>query len=399
MQRLWLIFAQAVTISVAVLFVLGTLKPEWLTPGPAAVVTIREAVANPAQPAPAPAPELNPATTSYAQAAHQALPSVVHIYTRQVARVPQHPLMNDPVFQHFFGTPERSGLGSGVIVGAEGYVLTNNHVIENADEIEVALTDGRKFDAKVLGHDPETDLAVLKLEADSTLPTIAFAPADSLAVGDVVLAIGNPFGVGQTVTMGIASALERNHLGINTFENFIQTDAAINPGNSGGALVDVSGHLVGINTAIFTRSGASSGVGFAIPVSIARKVLEQIVTHGEVVRGWIGVEMRDASIDLVNQAATPFGAPGSGGALINAVFPGGPAARSGIRPGDVLIAVDGQTISNTRTMLDLIAALPPGRDASLRIQRGSAEIELTITVGRRPPNLSSQGRNGKWPQR
>ncbi|GHT96390.1 DegQ protease [Betaproteobacteria bacterium] len=396
MQRLWLIFAQAVTISVAVLFVLGVLKPEWLTSNPAAVVTIREVAANPAQTSPTRPPNAAP---SYARAADQALPSVVHIYTRQIARVPRHPLMNDPVFQHFFGTPERSGLGSGVIVGAEGYVLTNNHVIENADEIEVALTDGRKFNATVLGHDPETDLAVLKLDNDSALPAIAFAPADSLAVGDVVLAIGNPFGVGQTVTMGIASALERNHLGINTFENFIQTDAAINPGNSGGALVDASGHLVGINTAIFTRSGSSSGVGFAIPVSIARKVLEQIIAHGEVVRGWIGVEMRDASIDLVNQTANPFGTPGSGGALINAVFPGGPAARSGIRPGDVLIAVDGQAVSNTRTMLDLIAALPPGRSALLRVQRGDAEIELTITVGRRPPNLASQGRNGKWPQR
>jgi serine protease DegS/serine protease DegQ len=390
MQRLWLIFAQAVTVSVAVLFALGALEPGWLARNPAPVVTIREAASGPAQTGPAAA---NTGSGSYAQAARRAVPAVVHIYTRQAARTPRHPLMNDPVFQRFFGVPERNGLGSGVIVGAEGHVLTNNHVIENADEIEVTLTDGRRFDARVLGRDPETDLAVLRLDTAAVLPAITFAPADSLAVGDVVLAIGNPFGVGQSVTMGITSALERNHLGINTFENFIQTDAAINPGNSGGALVDASGHLVGINTAIFTRSGASSGIGFAIPVSIARKVLEQIVANGEVVRGWIGVEMREIIASPVDSLAAPV----SGGALINAVLPGSPAERGGMLPGDVLIAVDGQTISNTRSMLDLVSALPPGKKAVLKVQRDGAEHELTITAGRRP-NLAVRGQGGQWPR-
>ena len=249
MHRLWLIFAQAVTVSIAALFVVQTLKPDWLGgPIAPAVVALQEA-------APANTAEPRRNALSYADAAKKALPSVVHIYTSKQVKSPRHPFADDPVFRHFFGDrfnqPQRqSGLGSGVIVSTEGYILTNNHVVEGMDEIEVATHDGRRFAARIAGMDPESDLAVLQIKADGKLPAVTLAPAESLRVGDVVLAIGNPFGVGQTVTHGIVSALGRTHLGINTFENFIQTDAAINPGNSGGALVDGAGNLVGINTAI-----------------------------------------------------------------------------------------------------------------------------------------------------
>jgi serine protease DegS/serine protease DegQ len=392
MRRLWLIFSQAVTISVAALFVVGVFKPEWVrNDGPPAppAVTIVEATSPQAS-----TPSISESNgISYSGAAQRALPAVVHIYTRQTARVPDHPLMNDPIFRHFFGTPERTGLGSGVITDPRGYVLTNNHVIENADEIEAVLNDGRKFAARLIGRDPETDLAVLRLTTDIPLPAIAFAPPDSLAVGDVVLAIGNPFGIGQTVTMGIASALGRNHLGINTFENYIQTDAAINPGNSGGALVDGAGRLVGINTAIYTQapsngirsvdppSGGGLGIGFAIPVSIARKVLEQIIANGEVVRGWVGIEMREITPEL----AEAFTLPSTHGVLIYSVLHGSPADKSGVQPGDVLVAVDGKEVQVPREMLDLVASLPPGQAAAFRLLRGKEKIELKIPVGRRPP--------------
>ena len=254
MRRLWLVFAQAVTLSVAVLFVIQTLKPEWLNRSgnsPVDVVAVQEA----------PVKDGNLHLASYADAAHKAVPAVVHVYTTQEIRS-RHPLTNDPFWNHFFGdrgetSERRSGLGSGVVVSADGYILTNYHVVEAADEIEVASNDGRKFKAKVVGSDPESDLAVLRIAAEPRLPAITFATADTLRVGDIVLAIGNPFGVGQTVTSGIVSALGRSHLGINTFENFIQTDAAINPGNSGGALVDSAGDLVGINTAIYSQNGGS----------------------------------------------------------------------------------------------------------------------------------------------
>ena len=384
MRRLWLIFAQAVTVSVAALFVVSTLKPEWLREdraAPAPTVTIVETSTPPSVSG-------SGSAVSYANAAQQALPAVVHIYTRQTAKVPEHPLMNDPVFRHFFSTPERTGLGSGVIVDPQGFVLTNNHVIAGADEIEVVLNDGRKFAAQIIGRDPETDLAVLRLSTGDTLPAITFAPANSLAVGDVVLAIGNPFGIGQTVTMGITSALGRHHLGINTFENYIQTDAAINPGNSGGALVDSAGRLVGINTAIYSRSsprGADSasgglGIGFAIPVSVARKVLEQIIAHGEVVRGWVGIEMREITPEI----AASFDLPMNRGVLIYSVLRNSPADKSGVQPGDVLTAIDGQEVQAPRELLDLVAALPPGRTAAFRVLREGKTTELKVSVGRRP---------------
>src|SRR5690349_7049054 len=291
MRRLWLIFSQATTIAVAVLFVVSTFRPEWLPARANAPLTLIQAPTPVAASAPVRA-------VSYNDAVRRAMPSVVNIFTSKEMHAERHPLLNDPIFRRFFGDqlPDEANraasLGSGVIVTSSGYVLTNNHVVETADEIEVALADGKKLLAKVVGNDPESDLAVLRISGED-MPAIRFGSSEDLRVGDVVLAIGNPFGVGQTVTSGIVSALGRTGLGINTFENFIQTDAAINPGNSGGALVDAAGNLVGINTAIFSRSGGSIGIGFAIPVSTAKMVLEQIVQTGSVTRGWIGVEVQD----------------------------------------------------------------------------------------------------------
>ncbi len=382
MKRLWLIFAQAVTVSVAVLFVVQTLKPEWLgarglpTIGMSSgAVTIQQANA----------PDDVGRGVSYADAAKAAVPAVVFVYTSQEVKS-RHPFLNDPLFRHFFGDrygdqPQRqSGLGSGVIVSADGYILTNYHVVEAADEIEVASNDGRKFKAKIVGADPESDLAVLKINAKSPLPTITFAATDSLRVGDVVLAIGNPFGVGQTVTSGIVSALGRSHLGINTFENFIQTDAAINPGNSGGALIDANGLLVGINTAIYSQSGGSMGIGFAIPVSLARSVMEQIIKTGAVTRGWIGVEVQEISPEI----AESFGLKSTQGAIIAGVMRGSPADKAGIKPGDVLLAVEGKPVKDAQVMLDLIASLIPGQTAKFKVRREGKELDLAGTIGKRP---------------
>ena len=380
MRRLWLIFAQAVTVSVAVLFVIQTLKPEWMDrrvmDSVSGIVAIQEEAA--------PTTDRRPAV-SYADAAKKAVPAVVYVYTSQEVKTP-HPFLNDPLFRHFFGdrfgdqTQRQSGLGSGVVVSADGYILTNNHVVEGADEIEVASSDGRKFKAKIVGADPESDLAVLKIHPDAKLPTITFAASDSMRVGDVVLAIGNPFGVGQTVTSGIVSALGRSNLGINTFENFIQTDAAINPGNSGGALIDSNGLLVGINTAIYSQSGGSMGIGFAIPVSLARSVMEQIIKTGTVTRGWIGVEVQEISPELVES----FRLPSNAGAIITGVMRGSPADKAGVRPGDVLLAVADKPVKDAQVMLDLIASLTPGQPAKFRIRREGKELELSGTIGKRP---------------
>jgi serine protease DegS/serine protease DegQ len=267
-----------------------------------------------------------------------------------------------------------------VIVSPDGVIVTNNHVIEGMTEMKVVFADRREFAATLVLADPQSDLAVLKIEAGEALPFLEFANSDAIEVGDVVLAIGNPFGVGQTVTMGIVSALGRSQLGINTFENYIQTDAAINPGNSGGALVDSEGNLVGINTAIYSRSGGSLGIGFASPVSIARDVLEQIVTTGEVTRGWIGVEIQEITPEL----AESFGMPDTGGALIAGVLRGSPAERAGIRPGDVLIGVDTKAVRNPKGMLELVAGLAPGQTVAFRVRRTSGEHDLTVEIGRRP---------------
>ena len=382
MRRLWLIFAQTVTVCIAVLFVVKTLKPEWLAHLPSSSGPVFE-VATVVE-APAGSDTRRPG--SVADAAQKAIPAVVHVFTSQEVKGPRHPFINDPIFRHFFGdrfgeqSQRRSGLGSGVVVSPEGYVLTNFHVIDGADEIEVAHNDGRKYKARVVGSDPESDLAVLRIPADHKLPVIAFGSSDTLRVGDVVLAIGNPFGVGQTVTSGIVSALGRSHLGINTFENFIQTDAAINPGNSGGALVDANGHLVGINTAIYSQSGGSMGIGFAIPISLAKSIMEQIIKSGAVTRGWIGVEMQEITPEL----AESFGLPNTKGALIAGVMRGGPADRAGIRPGDILLMIAGKPVSNSQGMLELIAGLTPGSESQLKIRRDSKELDLPVAIAKRP---------------
>jgi serine protease DegQ len=381
MYRLWLIFAQAATVAVAVLFVVSTFRPEWLParstqPIPASIT----------QQAPTAGPLPNVARLgSFNDAVQRATPSVVNIFTSKEIRSQRHRLLDDPIFRRFFGenlldeAQKASSLGSGVIVSTSGYVLTNHHVVEAADEIEVALADGKKLLAKVVGNDPETDLAVLRVNAEG-LPAIVFGSSDALKVGDVVLAIGNPFGVGQTVTGGIVSALGRTGLGINTFENFIQTDAAINPGNSGGALVDAGGNLVGINTAIFSRSGGSMGIGFAIPVSTAQMVLEQIVKSGSVTRGWIGVEVQE----LTPTVAESFKLGATRGALIAGVLRGGPADKAGIKPGDVLVEVESKPVADPTAMLNLIAALAPGTQARMKLKRKGQDVEASISVGRRP---------------
>jgi Do/DeqQ family serine protease len=266
-----------------------------------------------------------------------------------------------------------------VIVSPEGYVLTNNHVVEGMDDIEVALSDDRRARAELIGSDPEADLAVLRIRLDN-LPTVVFGNSDALQVGDVVLAIGNPFGVGQTVTSGIVSALGRTQLGINTFENFIQTDAAINPGNSGGALIDTTGNLMGINTAIYSRSGGNLGIGFAIPVSTARQVMEGLIRDGQVTRGWIGVEPRD----LTPEIAETFNLKATRGVLIVGVLQGGPASEGGLKPGDVVLKVAGTPVDNQAQLLNAVAGLKPRSQAQLQVQRGSDEIKISVTVAQRP---------------
>jgi Do/DeqQ family serine protease len=310
---------------------------------------------------------------------------VVSINTRQGKS--QNPHGQDPWFRFFYGEQEEQnpgGLGSGVIVSPEGHILTNNHVIEDADNIEVVLSDGRKTQAKVIGTDPDTDLALLQIPLDK-LPVIVLGQLQDLQVGDVVLAIGNPFGVGQTVTSGIVSALGRSQLGINTFENFIQTDAAINPGNSGGALVDVNGHLMGINTAIYSRSGGSMGIGFAIPISTAKQVMQDLLKNGKVIRGWIGVEPQDMSAELAESFELPTSGPTLPvGVVITGVLKNGPAAAAGIRPGDVIVKVAGQPVRNVSELLTQVAGLKPGVPADVNIWRRQGEVNLRLTPAERP---------------
>ncbi len=375
-----MLFAQSVTIALGALVVVALFKPDLLqwraqTPN----LTIQQA-----------RPQSGGAVTvapneSFALAAQKVIPSVVNVFTQQKVRNPTHPALQDPIFRYFFGDRldarprEVSNLGSGVIVTTNGYILTNHHVVDAADQIEVALADGQTLPARVIGADPETDLAVLKIDAEK-LPAITFADADSLKVGDWVLAVGNPFGVGQTVTAGIVSALGRTRLGINTFENFIQTDAAINPGNSGGALVDAAGNLVGVNSAIYSRTGGSQGIGFAIPVSIARQVMEQIIKSGSVTRGWVGVEVQDLTPEL----AESFNLRDAEGALIAGVLKGGPADTGGVRPGDILLAVNGRKVTDSASLLNLIAELTPGQTARLTVARKQRSLDLKVEVGRRP---------------
>ena len=388
MRRTWLLFSQTVTVTVAVLFVVATLKPEWLrrpggwdlpggvSLGPASPGTLVSAdpIAR------------TGVVGSYSAAAKRASPSVVSITASKATA--RYPRSGDPWFQYFFFGDKQSrseaqvGLGSGVIVSADGFLLTNNHVIEGASDIDVQLPDGRSASATVIGTDPESDLAVLKIKLDR-LPVMTFSKADDLQVGDVVLAIGNPFGVGQTVTSGIVSALGRDQLGINTFENFIQTDAAINPGNSGGALVDANGNLLGINTAIYSRSGGNMGIGFAIPANTARQVMEGLISEGQVTRGWIGVEPRDLTAEIADTLNLSV----KQGVLITGVLQNGPASAGGMLPGDVVVKVGDQSVINTAQLLNAVASLRPHSVASISVQRADKSMNLRVTVAQRPKSM------------
>jgi serine protease DegS len=374
--------AQAITVGLALAFLLTVFWPGLLQRPPATAVEVRETADIPTTPLNGP--------VSYASAVEHAAPAVVSINTAKVV-VQRHPLLNDPLFQQFFGrgpdTPRQrveTSLGSGVILSNQGYILTNHHVIGGADAIKVFLRDGRSASAKVIGSDPETDLAVLKIELKN-LPALTLGRSERLRVGDVVLAIGNPYGVGQTVTMGIVSATGRTSLGINTFENFIQTDAAINPGNSGGALVDAHGNLVGINTAIFSQTGGSIGIGFAIPTSLAKGVMEQIIEHGRPLRGWLGFEAQSLTPELIKA----FGLDkGTQGLVITTLFRNGPAHKAGVEPGDVLVAIDGKPAGDAREVLLAISGHRPGDKIRLEVLREGKRLELQAIAGERPASAS-----------
>jgi len=376
LHHFWLLFAQITTACLALLFVVATLRPDLLArlSGRNNVVLVQET---------APVVEA-PKVESLAEAAKKAMPSVVNVYTSKALRQ-RNPLLDDPLVRRFFpgldsGEARRAtSLGSGVIVSSEGFVLTANHVIDGADDIQLVLADGRRLKATVRGSDPESDLAVLKAEGKD-LPAITLGSLDSVQVGDAVLALGNPFGFGHTVTHGIVSALGRRDLGINRFEDFIQTDAAINLGNSGGALIDSHGNLIGINSAIYSQSGGSQGIGFAIPVSIARTVLEQIIRDGEVTRGWLGIEPQE----LTPEIAAALSLQKIDGLLIRSVIKNSPADKAGLQVRDVVLEIDGQPTHDSATLLSRIAALTPGKEATLKVLRDRKPIEVAVVVGRRP---------------
>jgi len=370
---------QSITAGLAAAFVVVVLRPELL-------VQDRLPPASP-NPPPVSASALDsPVQASYADAVSRAVPAVVNLQADRAVPTGTHPLLDDPFFQQYFG--ERLGpdsrrsqpsLGSGVIVDEQGFILTNHHLIRDAERISILLHDGRNLPAQVVGADPDTDLAVLKTDA-SQLPAMVIGDLGNVRVGDVVLAIGNPFGVGQTVTLGIVSATGRSGLGINTFEDFIQTDAAINPGNSGGALVDARGRLLGINTAIFSRSGGSQGVGFAIPMTLARDVMQQIIERGYVARGWLGVEIGEIDQDV----AAAIGLGDANGVLITGVLSDGPAGKAGIEPGDVIVSIGDAPITTARSALNRIAGMAPGEPVGLQVLRGEQTLSLEAVVDQRP---------------
>ena len=388
MRRLWVIFAEFVTITLALVFVVTLIRPDW-NPWRKNVVEIRESslpggLLN--------AGNANTVRTTYADAAKKAMISVVNVSSSRDVRLPKgHPLLGDPLFRRFFQTPDddsdadldkQAGLGSGVIVNADdkgGYVLTNDHVVNGASTIQISFADGRVMPAKVVGTDPESDLAVLRIEGTGLTP-ITFGQSEKAQVGDVVLAVGDPFGVGQTVTMGIVSALGRNRLGVNRYENFIQTDAAINPGNSGGALVDVNGNLIGINSVIYSQSGGSLGIGFAIPVSMAKGVMEQIIAEGSVTRGFVGITPKDITPELAEALKLEV----ARGALVENVSKGYPADKAGVKPGDVITAIDAKPIQDSVAAMAAIAALKPGSTAKFLVIRNQKEMTLMVNIGRRP---------------
>jgi len=365
LHRLWLLLAQAVTVGAGLLIAWQAFGPAAPPPARNDVVTIHEAGGSSSLATTI----LGRRDAGFRSAARKASASVVNIYTRSA---PSHRGRGIRPFSR--QGQESLSLGSGVIVASQGYILTNNHVVEGATEIAVMLPSGKVADAQLLGRDPDTDLAVLKVDA-TDLPPITFAEPGSVQVGDIVLAVGDPFGVGQTVTQGIVSATGRNRLGINTFENFIQTDAAINPGNSGGALVDIDGNLVGINAAIYSESGGSQGIGFAIPVSLARQVMDQIIAHGRVERGWIGVIARDAERS---------GSAGASGAVIERVQRGGPGEKAGLRVGDTVTAMNDKSIDDATALINETAMLAPGSRAEFKLTRHGVAMAVAVELGRRP---------------
>jgi len=373
-----------IVFGVVAAVVLLKIFPESLGPQ----VTRVELIESRSQPAPIQPTPNGMGQVSYADAVNRAAPAVVNIYTRTLVPQAEHPLYNDPFFRRFFDAdqaPDRanieSSLGSGVILNAEGYIVTNNHVIEGADSIVVALTDGREATADVVGKDPDTDLAVLKISLEN-LPSITLNRSSQLSVGDVVLAIGNPFGVGQTVTMGIVSATQRNSLGLSTYEDFIQTDAAINPGNSGGALVDAYGRLIGINTAIFSKSGGSQGIGFAIPSKLAVDVMQDLIRHGRVIRGWLGIEIQP----MTEQVAQSLGLRNMQGLLIAGLYRNSPAHIAGLQPGDIIIAINGAPITNTQLSKNQIARYMPGDQVQVDLLRNGRRLSFNVDIGERPPS-------------
>ncbi len=378
MRRLWLIFSQAATVGMALLFVVATLKPQWLSGSGQPFGTVVAEVVSLRMAAPGASAVAGGGPHSLADAAQLAAPAVVSVVTSKARN--RNPHAQDPAFGFFFGdrAPSQQGVGSGVIVSPEGVLLTNNHVVEDAGEIDVQLADGREVRAQVVGTDPETDLAVLRIPLDK-LPAITLGRSQDLRIGDPLLAIGNPFNVGQTVTSGIVSALGRNGLGLSTFESFIQTDAAINPGNSGGALVNAQGHLVGINTAIYSKSGGSQGIGFAIPTEVAMRVMQSLLKDGVVRRGWIGVEPQN----LTPEIAESLQIGNRAGVLITGVLQDGPAGKGGLRPGDVVVAVAGRAVASVSQLLDAVASLEPGKPAQLLALRGNKELTLTLDIVQR----------------
>lgn len=389
MRRIWLVFSQTVTVAVAVLFVVGTFKPEWLqqrglVPGVHRATTVDDGNV------PVTMATGKSMLQPLSAAARRAAPAVVSVTASRAPTIQGDPRSQDPWFRFFFGqqparTEPQVGLGSGVIVSPEGYLLTNNHVVDGADDIQVRLSDGREAQAKLVGTDPESDVAVLKIELDR-LPTVTLGNIEQMQIGDAVLAIGNPFNVGQTVTSGIVSAMGRSGLGLSTFENFIQTDAAINPGNSGGALIDVNGNLIGINTAIYSRSGGSLGIGFAIPIDLARQVMEGLVRDGQVTRGWIGVQPRD----LDPEFAQSFKLPVHEGVLITGVLQDGPASSAGMKPGDVVTRIGDKPVRNTAQLMNVVAALKPRSEALIGVQRGEKALELKVTIAQRPKSAAQR---------
>jgi serine protease DegS len=380
MRKLFSLLLTVTTAAIAGALVVLFLAPEMIKP-PATEPQLKRPVTTPVL-----TQQRGPA--SYAEAVHKAAPSVVNIFTSKITTESQSMRFKDPLLQHLFGNllPEQTrqrletSLGSGVIVTADGYMLTNHHVIKGADEIKVVLADGQSVSVSLVGSDADSDLALFKINANRTLPAIPFGKSGAQRVGDVVLAIGNPFGVGQTVTQGIISATGRSHLGISAFENFIQTDAAINPGNSGGALVNADGELIGINTAIFSQSGGSLGIGFAIPIDLAEGIMQQLITTGRVVRGWLGIQGQN----VTERLAEAFGLKGTEGILVTGVLEGGPASQAGIRPGDVITQINDETLNNAQELMTTIANLPPGTKMLVGGWRGSETLTLDVVSGQRP---------------